>query len=382
MKLKIVLTYGINVQKKIEYESLNELKDLINDMLDMLNSSIGKDINSITSVLSSYGKYDFRPTIEDANGDVEIVINKLGDIITSMLVENKKNGLILGNYSDKLISNVEVLNTSTNQQAVSLEETAASINEITSTIREASQNTKSMTKLAEDTKISASTGKALATKTAHAMEEINSSTTTIAEAITVIDQIAFQTNILSLNAAVEAATAGEAGKGFAVVAGEVRNLASRSAEAANEIKLLVTQAKEKANEGKSISSNMIEGYEELDSNIAQTAELISEVANTAGEQLSSMSQINDAISQLDTTTQENSKMASDTNNIAKDTDNIAKEIVTNVDTKEFNGKDTLDISTKRDKTTKVDENIINSKKLSKSTSTNTPSHNDDEWDTF
>ena len=78
------------------------------------------------------------------------------------------------------------------------------------------------------------------------MYEINESTSAINEAITIIDQIAFQTNILSLNAAVEAATAGEAGKGFAVVAQEVRNLANRSAEAAKEIKNLVEVANQKS----------------------------------------------------------------------------------------------------------------------------------------
>ncbi|MFX4232112.1 methyl-accepting chemotaxis protein, partial [Aliarcobacter butzleri] len=91
----------------------------------------------------------------------------------------------------------------------------------------------------------------------------NNQVNLINEAIGVIDNIAFQTNILSLNAAVEAATAGEAGKGFAVVAGEVRNLASRSAEAAREIKTIVENATSKANQGKSIATNMIEGYKEL-----------------------------------------------------------------------------------------------------------------------
>ena len=97
-------------------------------------------------------------------------------------------------------------------------------------------------------------GKELAYKTASSMEEINTQVHAINEAISVIDQIAFQTNILSLNAAVEAATAGEAGKGFAVVAAEVRNLASRSAEAANEIKTIVLNATTKAKEGKEITS--------------------------------------------------------------------------------------------------------------------------------
>ncbi|MCT7608932.1 methyl-accepting chemotaxis protein, partial [Aliarcobacter butzleri] len=90
------------------------------------------------------------------------------------------------------------------------------------------------------------------------------------DSISVIDQIAFQTNILSLNAAVEAATAGEAGKGFAVVAQEVRNLASRSAEAAKEIKAIVENATNKANQGKEIATNMIDGYKELNQNISQT----------------------------------------------------------------------------------------------------------------
>jgi methyl-accepting chemotaxis protein len=88
------------------------------------------------------------------------------------------------------------------------------------------------------------------------MDEINSEVQAINEAISFIDQIAFQTNILSLNAAVEAATAGEAGKGFAVVAQEVRNLAGRSAEAANEIKRLVENAATKANQGKNISGEI------------------------------------------------------------------------------------------------------------------------------
>merc|ERR1711991_1300727 len=108
--------------------------------------------------------------------------------------------------------------------------------------------------LGQTVKSAVHTGQNLATKTASSMDEINTEVNAINESITIIDQIAFQTNILSLNAAVEAATAGEAGKGFAVVAQEVRNLASRSAEAAKEIKDLVESATIKANDGKKISS--------------------------------------------------------------------------------------------------------------------------------
>ena len=159
----------------------------------------------------------------------------------------------------------------------------------------------------------------LANQTTVAMEEINLHVNSINEAITVIDQIAFQTNILSLNAAVEAATAGEAGRGFAVVAQEVRNLASRSAEAANEIKSIVLSATTKAKEGKDITSKMIEGYNDLNENIVVTTRLIEDVAIASKEQQSAMSQINDTVNSLDQATQENALLASSISEMANRT---------------------------------------------------------------
>ncbi|MBS9782260.1 MAG: hypothetical protein KGV43_00450, partial [Arcobacter sp.] len=157
----------------------------------------------------------------------------------------------------------------------------------------------------------------------------------IDQAIEIINQIAFQTNILSLNAAVEAATAGEAGKGFAVVAQEVRNLASRSAEAAKEIKDLVETATQKANTGKEIADKMISGYGELNSNIVNSMELINDVESASKEQLRGIEQINNAVNALDKQTQQNAQIASTTQNIANDNQNIALKIVKEVEDKKF-----------------------------------------------
>jgi len=184
-------------------------------------------------------------------------------------------------------------------------------------------------------------GQDLAQETTKAMDEINTEVTAISEAISVIDQIAFQTNILSLNAAVEAATAGEAGKGFAVVAQEVRNLAARSADAANEIKLLVENANSKANQGKNVADKMIDGYTELNKNVQNTIDLISDIETASKEQQAGIEQINDAVASLDKQTQENANIASQTRDVAVQTDTIAKLVVSNANEKEFNGKDTV-----------------------------------------
>ena len=184
----------------------------------------------------------------------------------------------------------------------------------------------------------ASIAKEQSKESAKAMIKLNEESTKISDTISIISQIAFQTNILSLNAAVEAATAGEAGKGFAVVAQEVRNLASRSAEAAHDIKNLVSNATLKANEGKKIAATMIDGYHNITQNISNTINLIKDVSSGANEQKVAMEQISDAINSLDKQTQVNANIANQTNDISSQTSVLANNIVISVNTKEFRGK--------------------------------------------
>jgi methyl-accepting chemotaxis protein len=324
-------------------QSLEELKTIFNNMLNNLSKNIVSDVNKLKLTLDRYSYLNFTQKVEDS-GKVAVVINELSQTINDMLKDSKRNGMILKEYSSTLTKNVEILNTSTNEQAASLEQTAAAIEEITSSISETNKRIEGLSKLADHTHSTDNVGKDLANKTASAMEEINSGTTAIFEAITIIDQIAFQTNILSLNAAVEAATAGETGKGFAVVAAEVRNLANRSAQAATEIKHLVDEAKVKADEGKDISQKMIEEYESLDKDISNITRLIQELETSTKEQLQGIMQINDAVTQLDQATQENASMSAQTSTIATHTNSIALEVMNDADKKEFIGKNSIDIS--------------------------------------
>jgi methyl-accepting chemotaxis protein len=322
--------------------ALMELKTVLNKMADNLESNI----DNVLHILEEYSQYHYLNKISTKDLKEHLLklacgVNTLGDSITQMLIENKSNGLTLDESSDILLTNVDKLNASSNEAASSLEETAAALEQITSNIRHNTESIAKMASFSNSVTQSAHDGEQLANQTTVAMEDINSQVTAINEAITVIDQIAFQTNILSLNAAVEAATAGEAGAGFAVVAQEVRNLASRSADAAKEIKSLVENATQKANQGKNIAGSMIEGYKQLNENISQTISLISDIESASKEQLLGIEQINDAVNQLDQQTQQNAMVASQTHDVAVVTDEIAKLVVSNADAKEFKGKESV-----------------------------------------
>ena len=345
---KVVMTrvnngwYSQFIEKSTANASLEEFKNNVNQMIKSTRDRFAE----VDEILEAYAKLNYIPTLtmkatDERGGLFERLvfgINTLQNSITQMLVENKTNGLTLDESSNILLVNVDKLNQSSNEAAASLEETAAAIEEITSNIRNNTENISKMALLSNEVTASASQGESLANQTTVSMDEINTQVNAINEAISVIDQIAFQTNILSLNAAVEAATAGEAGKGFAVVAAEVRNLASRSADAAKEIKSIVENATKKANDGKKIAGNMIEGYKQLNGNITHTINLIQDIQNASKEQLLGIEQINDAVNQLDQQTQQNAAVASQTHDVAVLTDQIAKLVVTNADEKEFKGK--------------------------------------------
>ena len=330
--------YKCRINSNSDNPMVVTLKHTLNKMLE----TVDKNMHELIRILSQYAEDDFRekvnisPRLQSEMLKVMESINKLGETLSTTARDNLSNGQTLENNSHSMTESMNNLASKANEQAASLEETAAAVEEITSITRANAENAVKMAELGQTVKSSVGVGQELASKTAISMDEINEKVTSINEAITVIDQIAFQTNILSLNAAVEAATAGEAGKGFAVVAQEVRNLAARSAEAAKEIKNLVEDANIKANEGKTISGNMIKGYKELNSHITETIHIIEDVSSSSKEQMTGIEQINDAVTMLDRVTQENASEANQVKNIANDVADIAHKLVADAKSKKFN----------------------------------------------
>ncbi|UTJ07373.1 methyl-accepting chemotaxis protein [Arcobacter roscoffensis] len=308
---------------------VENLKNQLNAMILHTKETLDK----INETLRKYSesKFDYRIDDKGIYGDLGSLasgIKLVGNNTSEILAMIMNTGDSLNENTKTLSGASHNLSASSNQQAASLEETAAALEQITANIQSNTQATVRMSQLAQSVTNSAKKGESLANRTAGAMDEINTEVSSINEAIEVIDQIAFQTNILSLNAAVEAATAGEAGKGFAVVAQEVRNLASRSAEAAKEIKEIVELATNKAQEGKNISDEMIEGYKELNGNIANTTVTIEEVANASKEQERGIVQINDAINTLDQATQKNAQVAGEISHMAENISTMSNSLVT------------------------------------------------------
>ena len=227
-------------------------------------------------------------------------------ISTVTAVRNSSESIHTG--AAEISSGNNDLSSRTEQQAASLEETAASMEQLTATVKQNTDNAKQATQLAKNASDTAARGGRVVDTVVHTMSEIADSSQQIAQITNVIDSIAFQTNILALNAAVEAARAGEQGRGFAVVAGEVRTLASRSAQAAKEIKALIDNSTHCVGMGSQQVSDAGKTMAEIVAAVTRVTDIMGEIASASEEQSRGIEQVSLAVSQMDSVTQQNAAL--------------------------------------------------------------------------
>ncbi len=314
--------FGYSVSQTGASIEVEHLKNSVNTML----SSTKEKFTQIIELLNhfSQGKFDYEiphAQVKGLNGDFGALVTSaklLGDNISELFAMIQNAGGQLNDNTNILLHSSKTLTTSAKAQHDALSNTTNVLMHIKQTTKEGITDIRDSSQMMEKLSYNAKKGIDLASKTVQATDAISEKVDAIDEAISVIDQIAFQTNILSLNAAVEAATAGDAGKGFAVVAQEVRALATKSAEAAAEIKLLVESAKLKSLEGKNISEEMILGYNHLKDEIMETKDKIEMVADKSEIQEKDMQEIDIAVNKMDKVVAQNRKIADDISTLSSD----------------------------------------------------------------
>lgn len=330
-------------------EKINYIAKTINQTVKRIDESL----QQVTVVLNEYENNDFRNNVNETlfrGGELQNLLkglNNLQDGITQKIAQGYRIGLALEYESSILKDEATNLANSTQTQAAAIEETAAAVEQISSNIAGNTNTAIKMSSYSENLRLSANTSLEHLSSTTTAMENIDISTSAVEEAISAIAQIAFQTNILSLNAAVEAATAGEAGKGFAVVAQEVRNLASRSAESAKTIEGLVNQLKEQTEVGKQTSLDMQNEYNNLNEKITDTLNLVDDIVTASKEQGLGIKQINNSIQDIDHATQINASITDKVRHISIQSYNISEQLVKSNEEIQFIGKEDIEIRRNR-----------------------------------
>jgi methyl-accepting chemotaxis protein len=217
------------------------------------------------------------------------------------------------------------------EQAAALEETGASIEEMSSMTKRNAESAQQAKQVATEARTVVDAGASGMQRMTEAMAGIKTSSSEIAQIIKTIDEIAFQTNILALNAAVEAARAGDAGAGFAVVADEVRALAQRSATAAKETASKIEAALQKSEDGVRVSTEVSEMLTRIVGQVRRMDELVAEIASSSTEQSTGINQINETVSRMDRITQANAASAEESAAAAQELSSQSTNLQTLVD---------------------------------------------------
>ena len=241
-------------------------------------------------------------------GKLKTDVNSTADRLTEVVSQIKQSVGEIASATAEVAAGSDDLSQRSEEQAASLERTAASLHQMANTVRQNAANAQQASQLAAGARDVAVSGGQIVIDTVTAMGRIEASSQKIEDIMGMINEIAFQTNLLALNAAVEAARAGEAGRGFAVVADEVRNLAQRSAQASKEIKALIAESSAEVATGAELVKSAGTSLSGIVGSVHQVADIVAEIATASGEQSTGIQSVTVAVAKIDETTQQNAAL--------------------------------------------------------------------------
>lgn len=266
----------------------------------------------------------FEEGLDTLRRDFNNTVERLSHVLSNV----KENVVSIDSNGRQMRSAADDLARRTERQAASLEQTSAALEEITVTVKTATNRAEEASLMVGETRVNAEESGRIVGEAISAMARIEGASNEIGKIINVIDEIAFQTNLLALNAGVEAARAGEAGRGFAVVAQEVRALAQRSADAAKEIASLITTSQGQVSNGVALVGRTGAALEGIVGKVGEIAGLVSAIASSSQEQAVGLGQVNTAVAQMDRATQQNAAMVEETTaasqSLAREADQLAE----------------------------------------------------------
>lgn len=270
-----------------------ELRSKVDQILGVVNAASAGDLTAELAVTGT-------DSVGELASGLRKMMSDLCDIITQVI-----EGASQFTEGARVVSeSAQTLAQGAQTQSASVEQMSASIEQLTRSIEAVKENAGGASSVAQQTSSLAGEGGAAVRKSVDAMERIKTSSTQISEIIQVISEIASQTNLLALNAAIEAARAGEHGRGFAVVADEVRKLAERSSEAAKEISALIKESTQRVSEGATLSAQTGDALSRIIQSAEATAKKITEIADSAVEQATAAVEVSKAIQQISQVTEQ------------------------------------------------------------------------------
>ena len=294
-------------------------------------AGVSRRMLAVIAATDAMSKGDLSNVATDAGhdeaADVLRAVSQMQLKLSSVISAVRGSAESVATASAEIAQGNQDLSNRTESQASSLQQTAATMDELGATVRNNAESAKHANKLAQGASVVAAQGGDVVGKVVSTMQGISDSSRKIGDIISVIDGIAFQTNILALNAAVEAARAGEQGRGFAVVASEVRSLAQRSAEAAKEIKTLISRSVEQVEQGTVLVDQAGKTMGEIVSSIHRVSDIVAEISTASVEQSSGVQQVGEAVNQMDQVTQQNAALVEESAAAAESLKGQAQQLV-------------------------------------------------------